>query len=180
MLKLVTYIISAKYGYKDEHLNIAGYDILLTNCIENTEQVFEQITTTGRNYGLEINTLESSIVIFSMREKPNEITGVKVSDEIKYLGKPINDKRNMFKKHEIIIDNVTRMANSTYSIVSRSCPLLMIGKVYWKYNVFPMVLYDTNIIDFTEQEIQMFSENREHTMDILYDAIASCKQSIMI
>ena len=90
-----------------------------------------------------------------MREKPNEIAGIKVHDKMKYLGITINDKRNIFKiQRELIIEKATKMPNLTYSVVVRSCARLMIGKVYWKGIVLPMILYGTNIIDFTKKEIQ--------------------------
>ena len=115
----------------------------------------EKITRTARNYDLEIKTQKGSIIIFNMREKTNEIAGIKGYDKMKYLGITINDKKNKFKtQKKLIIEKATKMANLTYSVVSRSCARLMIGKVYWKGIVLPMILYGTNIIDFTKEEIQ--------------------------
>ena len=54
----------------------------------------------------------------------------------------------------LIIEKAKRMANLIYSVVAKSCAKLMIGKVYWKSIVLPMILYGENIIDFTNQKIQ--------------------------
>ena len=45
------------------------------------------------------------------------------------------------------------MANITYSVIERSCNKLLIGKTLWKSIVLPSVLYDTNIINLTEDNI---------------------------
>ena len=90
-----------------------------------------------------------------MREKLNEIAGIKVHDKMKYLGITINDKRNIFKiQRELIIEKATKTANLTYLVAARSCAKLMIGEAYWTSIVLPMILYGTNIIDFTKEEIQ--------------------------
>ena len=45
------------------------------------------------------------------------------------------------------------MANITYSVIERSCNKLLIGKTFWKSIVLPSVLYGTNIINLTEDNI---------------------------
>ena len=45
------------------------------------------------------------------------------------------------------------MANITYSVIERSCNILLIGKTFGKRIVLPSVLYGTNIINLTEDNI---------------------------
>ena len=53
-----------------------------------------------------------------------------------------------------MIEKAIKMANITYSILTRSCARLLIGKVYWKSIALPTILYGANVIDFTKTEIQ--------------------------
>ena len=45
------------------------------------------------------------------------------------------------------------MANITYSVIEKSCNKLMIGNNFWESIVLPSVLYGTNIINLTEDNI---------------------------
>ena len=73
---------------------------------------------------------------------------------MKYLGIEIDNKRNYFKtQRDKIIQKVRKMANITYSVIERICNKLLIGKTFWKSIVLPSVLYGTNIINLTEDNI---------------------------
>ena len=50
------------------------------------------------------------------------------------------------------------MANITYSVIERSCNKLLIGKSFWKSIVLPSVLYGTNIINLTEDNINQLQK----------------------
>ena len=74
--------------------------------------------------------------------------------KVKYLGIEIDNKRNYFKtQRDKIIQKAWKMANITYSVIERSCNKLLIGKTFWKSIVLPSVLYGTNIINLTEDNI---------------------------
>ena len=46
------------------------------------------------------------------------------------------------------------MANITYSVIEKSCNKLLIGKkTYWKSIALPSLLYGTNIINLTDDNI---------------------------
>ena len=45
------------------------------------------------------------------------------------------------------------MANITYSVIERSYNKLLIGRTFWKSIVLPSILYGTNIINLTEDNI---------------------------
>ena len=74
--------------------------------------------------------------------------------KVKYLGIKIDNKINYFKtQRDKIIQKAQKMANITYSVIERSCNKLLIGKTFWKSIVLPSILYSTNIINLTEDNI---------------------------
>ena len=157
----ITEIGTLKFGLQRWHTNItslffADYGtlfIFLESSIENAEIVVWQIVETGRECGQEINKPKSNIIIFDMKDKPQEI---KVKDKTRYLGIIINDaKKNLFKVHkENMMVKTDRMANLTYSVIARCFSWLKIGKIYWNSIALPYVLYGANIIDFTKEELR--------------------------
>ena len=129
--------------------------MLLAENIEGAELVIEQAIIAGRECGLEINKQKSNIIIFNMRDRPQEIAGINVKENVKYLGITINNTKNLFKTHkENMLQKAVRLSNLTYSIVARSCSRLNIGKTYWKSVALPSILYGANVVDFTKQEIE--------------------------
>ena len=113
------------------------------------------VVLVGRESGLEIKRQKSTIVIFNMRDKPQEIAGIRTNNTLKYLGITINDSKNLFKEHKkLMMDKAVRLANMTYSVVARSCARMLVGKTYWKSIALPTILYGTNIMEFTKQELE--------------------------
>ena len=47
------------------------------------------------------------------------------------------------------------MANLTYCIIEKSCNKFLIGKTYWKSIILPSILYGTNIINLSEEDIKV-------------------------
>ena len=164
LFKLVTFRIIEELerlgkGFKDEKFRIdslffADDGMLLTNSVEDAEEVIIRMEEVGRSFGLEINKGKSNIIIFNLKEKPGEIGNILVKEEITYLGIIINDRRNCFQVHKRkMIEKARKLANLTYSIIGRSCARLLIGKTYWKNVALPSIMYGTNIINLTKQEI---------------------------
>ena len=84
----------------------------------------------------------ATVLIFNMKDKPQEIAGIRISNTVKYLGITINDTKNLFKEHKrLMIEKAIRMANITYSVVARSCARMLIGKTSGK--VLPSRQYCT-------------------------------------
>ena len=93
-------------------------------------------------------------MIFNLKDQPEYLGNIKVVPKVKYLGIEIDNKRNYFKtQRDKIIQKARKMANITYSVIERSCNKLLIGKTFWKSIVLPSVLYGTNIINLTEDNI---------------------------
>lgn len=101
--------------------------------VQKMQYVINTVTNVSREYDLEVNKNNSSIIIFNMRDKPIEIKGIKVANGIKYLGMRINNKRNCFKiQNSLMMEKAAKMANMTYPVIAKSCSRLLIGKTYWK------------------------------------------------
>ena len=140
---------------KINSLFYADDGMILTNSLENAGKVIDEVVKTSRNLGLEINKQKSKIIIFNVKEKPEMIGGINITDKIKYLGITINDSKNCFKaQKEKIMEKARKMANMTYSVIAKSCSKLLIGKTYWKSVALPSILYGINIMDITNTDIR--------------------------
>ena len=68
-----------------------------------------------------------------MKNVPEEIEGIQITDHIKYLGTTIDNKKNYFKtQKENMFNKAINLSNMTYSVIEKSCNKLLIGKTYWK------------------------------------------------
>ena len=65
------------------------------------------------------------------------------------------------------------MANITYSVIEKSGNELFIGKTFWKSIVLPSLLYGTNIINLTDDNIRELqkSEKSEKSENSVYRCI---------
>ena len=89
-----------------------------------------------------------------MKDQPEYLGNIKVMQKVKYLGIKIDNKRNYFKtQRDKILQKARKMANIIYSVIERSCNKLLIGKTFWKSIILPSVLYGSNIINLTEDNI---------------------------
>ena len=113
------------------------------------------ITQISREYGLEINSEKSCVIIFNVKEQPEYLCNIKVVQKMKYLGIEIDNKRNYFKTQRgKIIKNAGKMANITNSVIEKCCNKLFIVKTFWKIIALPSLLYGTNIIQLTDDNIR--------------------------
>ena len=93
-------------------------------------------------------------MIFNLKDQPEYLGNIKVVPNVKYLRIEIDNIRNYFKtQRDKIIQKSQKLANITYSVIERSCNKLLIGKTFWKSIVLPSILYGTNIINLTEDNI---------------------------
>ena len=147
-------------GYGDENVNIeslyfADDGLLLANSVEDAKNNLKIVIQVSREFGLEINKEKSNVMIFNMKEQPEQIEGIKVVDRIKYLGIEIDNKRNYFKTQRIkILEKARKLANMTYAVIEKSCNKLLIGKTYWKSVALPSILYGINVINLSEDDIK--------------------------
>ena len=141
LFKFITYMIISELnrrgtGYRDENINIkslyfADDGLLLANSIENAKDTLKIVIQISREFGLKMNKEKSNIMIFNMKEHPEQIEGIKVVDKIKNLRIEIDNKGKYFKTQRIkILEKARKLANMTYAVIEKSCNKLLIGKTY--------------------------------------------------
>ena len=109
IFKMITYRIIEEVQFKCKGFN---YDDLKINCIfyaddgiifeesiEETRKTISYFTQESKKYGLEINVDKSSVLIYNSKENIEEINGIKVETEMKYLGVKIGNKRDIYGEH---------------------------------------------------------------------------------
>lgn len=138
--KLITYLIVQEMertkGYNQQGLNIntlfyADDSLQLSHNIEEARDNIKILIKISRECGLEINKDKSRIIIHNAEQNIESIEGINVTDEIKYLGLTITNKRDLFKAQKnSIIQKAQKLANMTFSITAKSCHKITIGKVF--------------------------------------------------
>ena len=163
--KLITYLISkqiqeTRAGFRNDKfympiLFFADDGLMLANTEEEMVLLMQTLIRASRACGLEVNKEKSSMLIFNHSSPPQELEGIKVKEQIKYLGIIVDGKKDMFhSQKKIMIEKAQKMANMTFGIIARSCNKLLIGKTYWKNLALPAILYGTNIIDLQEKDVR--------------------------
>ena len=158
LLPTINELNSRGTGYKDDivKINSLYFDddgLLLASNIEDATNNLKMVMQISRELGFEIN--KTIYQIFNMEQQPDSIENIKVVNKIKYLEIEIDNKRNYFKTQQPnMLAKAMRMANLTYCIIEKSCNKLLIGKTYWKYIILPSILYETNIINLSEEDIK--------------------------
>ena len=89
-------------GFVDEMIKIsvlffADDGLILVRSVKDAERMIQLLVDQGDRSGLRINKDKSKILIFNSKSKPEIINGIKVTNELKYLGVTITDKKNCFK-----------------------------------------------------------------------------------
>lgn len=181
LFKLITYMIINEldrrgrgYSDKDIHLTslfFADDGLLMAHSIEDAKENLRITTEVSKEFGLEINKEKSNVMIFNMDNHPTHLEGIEVSKKIKYLGITIDNKLNCFKtQKKMILKKARNMANLTYSIIGKSCNKLLIGKTYWKSVAMPSILYGTNVINLTKEEIEQLQVTENSVYRNILDA----------
>ena len=165
LFKLITYIILDKLqkngcGYVDHQVKIntlffADDGLQMSSSKEEAVKNIKDLIEISKSCGLELNKEKSCFILYNVNEKIEAIEGIKVTDKIKYLGVHINNQKNCFREHkEEMLKKAQSMANLTYSVVSKSCNKMLIGKTYWKSVVMPMLLHGSSVIDYKKEELR--------------------------
>ena len=69
------------------------------NYIEEARTNIRTLLDASRQFGLDINKDKSRFIIYNLEQQPEHIT-----DEIKYLGLVLTNKRNIFTKQKHMIN----------------------------------------------------------------------------
>ena len=173
LFKLISYRIIKEIniwtkGYATENIVIrtlffADDGLLVSDSVEQATEDIRSLQAITKQYGLELNKSKSSILVFNVKNKPDNIDGINITQEMKYLGVTIQDTRDIFKKHkETKLKLAERLSNCAYSVINRCCNRILIGKTYWKNIVVPALIYGSGAIDWTkaEQEKLQIKQNQ--------------------
>jgi len=128
--------------------------LLLAGSVAEGESMLRVIEEESRNCGLNINAEKSSFMVFNGRvDEGTVIRNLRECQEMSYLGMTIRNQRDIYARHrEEKLKLAERMANISYSVMSRSCNRLLIGKTYWKSVVLPSVLKSSQVIVWNKTE----------------------------
>ena len=107
-------------------------------------------------FGLKLNKEKSYCVIFNGNiDKAESVGGVKVVGGYKYLGVEVEASGDCFRNNRRgKMELAERMSNVTYSVISRACERMYIGKVFWKSVVLPRVMSSAAVIGWNVKEIE--------------------------
>ena len=113
---------------------------------------------------MNINKGKSNVLLFDHDGIGlEEVKGIRVSNTIRYLGADMEDSRMCFREYiKGKIQFAETMANLTFSVISKSCDKLLIGKTYWKSVVQPRVWSAAAVVMWTKEERKQLQivENR--------------------
>ena len=87
------------YNIEVNSLFFADDGLIFAYNIREAERNIEIVKETSLIYGPEHNIEKKNTIIFNKKEEISVISGIKVVEEIKYLGINIINKRNAFYKH---------------------------------------------------------------------------------
>ena len=159
--KIIERLIQSGLGYRSGHIRVpvlfyADDGLMLARSRREAEEMIGVLEESARECGLAINTEKSKCMVFNGGEEGgNEIRGMEVVKEVRYLGVLVSARRDCFrenKKEKIM--SAERMVNVTYSVVERSCDRLLIGKTFWKSVVLPGVLHAGEVMVWNRTEME--------------------------
>ena len=162
---MVTYLIIDKLTVSSSNFKcdvcviaaifFADDGLLMAQSVAEAEEGIRILVEVAQECGLELNKEKSNILVFNNKEETENIEGINVTTEIKYLGIKVVNKRNCFKEQkQKAINEAYKFANIVPSVISRSCNKLLIGSTYWKHTVLPLVMYGAEVLNYTKVEIE--------------------------
>ena len=139
--------------------------LLLAANEKEAQESIKMLIEIAKECGLKLNKEKSSILVFNSNSNTESIENIKVTDQIKYLGVIITNKRNfLLEQKKRIVQEANKYANIMPSVTRRSCNKILIGSTYWKSIVLPTIMYAQEIICYTKGEIEKIqrAENKAY------------------
>ena len=126
--------------------------MLLAAIEKEAQESIKLLIEIAKECGLKLNKEKSSILVFNSNSNTESIENIKVTDQIKYLGVIITNKRNfLLEQKKRIVQEANKYANIMPSVTRRSCNKILIGSTYWKSIVLPTIMYAQEIICYTKE-----------------------------
>ena len=161
MFVLVTYEIIKMidrigYGYKAMIIKVSSLfymddGLVFTESKEEMENMIDQLSNICGRYGLMLNKNKCNIMTVNTNCEEEEIRGIRVENEMKYLGVIIENKKKCFKKQkEKVLKEAERLGSQLYSVLGNCCNRMLIGKTFWKGLALPNLLYASDIMVYNK------------------------------
>ena len=139
--KLITYMIIETLEKEGEMVEVDGVrinsiwfaddSILAANTLEGARKNIKIVRDVGKMFGLEINEGKSMVMIYKGKAGVKELEGIKVVDNIKYLGVEVGNKKDIFEGHkEKILKKAEGMATQVNKVIETSCNRLLVEKTW--------------------------------------------------
>ena len=165
LFKMVSLIIIQELktkciGFKNETcfiptLFFADDGLLLSNNKEETTEYIKSLIKIAKNCGLEINKGKSKILLYNLNENIEQIEGIKVATNTRYLDVTLSNNKDPFLTHkEDILNRIRKYANTMPAITHRSTNKLLIGKTFWKNIILPRILFATPVMFLNKNLVQ--------------------------
>ena len=98
-------------------------------------------------------------MIYNQTTNAENLHGIKITNEIKYLGVTITNKRRCFENYKKgKTTEARKLSNITAAVVAKSSNRLLIGKTYWKQVALPKFLYCQSVIPYTKNELEQLQK----------------------
>jgi len=151
--------------YADDGLILAG-------SLTEAENMIKVVKEESSKCGLRISAEKSSFMIFNGEvDDGTRIGNLGKCQEMEYLGMKIKPQRDMFAQHrreKLVL--AEKMANLSYSVLSRSCNRLLVGKTYWKSVILPSVLKSSQVVVWSRTEKEKLQRIENGVWRRIFDA----------
>ena len=155
---IIERLLQSGLGYVSEGMRVpvlfyADDGLLLARSTGEAERMIRILEEAAGESGLAINRDKSMCMVFNGENVGEDVGGVRVVSEMRYLGVTVVDKRDCYsvnRREKVIM--AEKMSNLTYSVVARACDRVLIGKTYWKSVVLPSVLSSGQVMVWKRSE----------------------------
>ena len=117
------------------------------------------------------------MLVYGGRESYEEVGGIEVVKNFKYLGLFIDDDDDIYKKQKEEMGNkAKRHENMTYQVIENSCNRVLMGKTYWKSMVLPSVMYGVGLMNMNEPQ----ANKMQSTENGVYRKILGARENTVV
>ena len=188
--KLITYMIIEELEKEGDVVEVDGTrmnsiwfaddSILAANSLEGARKNIRIVREVGRTFGLEINDSKSMIMIYKGRTGVTELEGIKVVNNIKYLGMEVGNKKDILKGHkEKILKRAEGMATQVNRVIETSCNKLLVGKTWWKCGILSGILMGAGVMNFNVKQVKTLQKIENRVYRGILGAIYNSPKAVM-
>jgi len=142
--------------FDDNSIWLADDATLVAENLEILKELLECLSTSGGEYGLQINEQKTKIMKIKGPEDHQLIGEYEMVTEAKYLGITIGGRwRDIFEKeNKKILDKADRKVNSLLHEIKKSADKVVVGKAIWKLMTIPSLLFGRAVVPTCKTTIE--------------------------